>query len=299
MLLLMAILLPVVSQVRIRAYDTSTQSEMSRIMAACQMYFHDFNAYPGPIANAYVSGGAKPGQDPSPAKLAPPGGTAITSSENLVLGLFGLLSPGKTVGTPPTLTQTPFTPPNPPLLPPTHDVLGLNPLHPVAYHYMDYIAEELSPGPASAIDYLSGQTLNDTLIPEFVDHFPEKMPILYLRANVGNQGVASLDDTTQYNWTEVAPYGSWIRMADSSVVWNAFTQTNLTQMYSNSQAGPSLLADDVATPYVDFYVVNGTANYLFVNPNIAGTARGKDGFILIGAGVDHIYGTTDDTIVTP
>jgi prepilin-type N-terminal cleavage/methylation domain-containing protein len=296
MLLLMAILLPVVSQVRIRAYDTSTQSEMSRIMAACQMYYHDFNAYPGPIANAYLSGGAKPGADPSAAKLASPGGgPVITSSENLVLGLFGLLTPCKPPPAPvapPTFTQMPFAPP---LVPPTHDVLSLNPLHPASYHYMDYVAEELSPGPASSIEYLAGQTLTDTLVPEFVDHFPEKMPILYLRANTGNQGIASADDKTQYNWTEVAPYGSWVHMADPSAnYWAQFTQASIQTLYSNSQS--TLLGDDVASPYQDF--VGTTGNY-FLNPNIAGTARGKDGFILIGAGIDHVYGTTDDTIVTP
>ena len=37
----------------------------------------------------------------------------------------------------------------------------------------------------------------------------------------------------------------------------------------------------------------------FMNPNIAGQPRGKDGFVLISAGADRLYGTKDDIIVTP
>ena len=304
-LVLLAILLPVVSHVRMRAYNTNTQQQMSRIMAACQMYYHDFNSYPGPIANAFLAGAS--GTDNSATKLAPPSpgsnASSFTSSENLVLGLFGLLSPAKTAGSPPTFTQTPFTPPNPPLNAPTHDVLSLNVLHPQSYHYMDYIPDELSPGPVSSLEYATGQKMLDTLVPEFVDRFPDKMPIIYTRAYRGNpDGAASGKSTpvtVQYNWDEIGMYGSNLRKADHTAQWQLFTQTAQTAMYG--QFNSNNLDDDEATPYNDFWSNNPSANasYYFSNPNVAGSTRGKDGFILIAAGLDRTYGTQDDIIITP
>src|SRR5579862_7526733 len=52
--LLAAILIPVVNQVRMRAYTATTEGEMQRIMTACINYYHDFNAYPGPLSNGMV-----------------------------------------------------------------------------------------------------------------------------------------------------------------------------------------------------------------------------------------------------
>ena len=55
-LLLVSILMPVVSRDRLAAYDASTQSQMQRIMQACQSYYHDWNSYPGPIPNSQLQG---------------------------------------------------------------------------------------------------------------------------------------------------------------------------------------------------------------------------------------------------
>src|SRR5215831_13873706 len=54
--LLAAILVPVVSQVRMKGYVTTTEAQMQCIAAAVQSYYHDFKAYPGPIANSSLSG---------------------------------------------------------------------------------------------------------------------------------------------------------------------------------------------------------------------------------------------------
>jgi prepilin-type N-terminal cleavage/methylation domain-containing protein len=315
-LLLLAILLPVASQVRIRAYNTSTQSQMSRIMAACQNYYHDFNAYPGPIANAYLSQ-QTPVADPSPSKLTPPGGTAITSSENLVLGLLGFLSPPSTANPKVTLTQAGFPTSmaaiaTNPVQAPIHDVLSLNPLHPAAYHYIDYVAEELSPGPASLLEYAAGQAMTDTCVPEFVDRFPEHLPILYMRANAGSPGtpsgtstiwVGATDTGYQYNLTEVVDYFSNIRESNTHE-WLALGTTTYftaggTGLWSLYSAGS--LASDIAMPYNDWAQVAPatSATYYLANPNVAGSVLGKDGFVLISAGIDHVYGTRDDIIVTP
>ena len=72
----------------------------------------------------------------------------------------------------------------------------------------------------------------------------------------------------------------------------------LTQQYTANN-----LAEDEAIPYTDWWLASGNpasgSSYYFMNPNIGGSVRGKDGFMLISAGIDRTYGTTDDIIVTP
>jgi len=284
-LLLLAILLPVVSQVRTRAYQATTQSQMSRIMAACQSYFHDFNSYPGPVANVYLKG-ASGGADPK-APLAVAG--QITSSENLVLGLLGMLTPATTLGGRPTFVPLPTAP---------HDVLSLNPLHPQSYHYIDYVADELDSGKSNSLDFMTKVNPTDSSVPEFVDRFPDHAPILYVRANVGNPGVASADDKTQYDYQALSPYGCSVLLSDGTSKQFPFDQTYFTSM-SAFVIGTPTLADAVATPFSDWNGANGKNDGFFQNPNISGSARGKDGFVLISAGVDRTYGTHDDIIVTP
>jgi prepilin-type N-terminal cleavage/methylation domain-containing protein len=312
--LLAAILMPVVSRVRQQAFNTNTQSQMQRIMQACESYYHDFNAYPGPIPNSQLANviGAK-------LTLTTTGGGSvgpITSSENLVLGLFGLLNPQTSGGAPlyngNATAQTT-------VLPPAHDVLSLNPLHPASYHYIDYVPEELSTGSTP-----SGLTVNllyaagsgsaaptDTLVPEFVDRFSDPMPIIYTRAYVGNPGFAAAYNSAavtpapQYNWLELGPYGSNLLSSQGGGTWQLFTEQNQTTMYTTFTTGTTW-PDTNAVSYNDFWPSGWTpgspwpaGNYYYANPNIAGSVRGKDGFILIDAGLDRTYGTLDDIILTP
>jgi len=67
--LLAAILVPVVSQVRMKGYVTTTQAQMQRIAGAIQAYYHDFKSYPGPLANAALNGG--PNASTNQMKMAP------------------------------------------------------------------------------------------------------------------------------------------------------------------------------------------------------------------------------------
>jgi prepilin-type N-terminal cleavage/methylation domain-containing protein len=332
MLLLMAILLPVVGQVQVRAQGASTQSQMARIMAACQEYYHDFNAYPGPIANVYLSGGAG---TPDPLFSPPVGaasdgsaanGPSVTSSENLVLGLFGFLSPPTTAQPKVMWTDTTYNAPFPPVNPPAHDVLSLNPLRPVAFHYMDYVADELSTGPASGLEYTASMGTNtDTMGPEFVDRYSKHLPILYMRANAGNPGTASagvtyytgsVDVGYQYNCKELKDYISFVRYSDGTPPQVcAFTAAAfpgdaapavdvfqvLTTAYNDVATSTSpILADSEATPVLKAGTTSqATFSDYLANPNVANSVRGKDTFILISAGADHTYGTTDDYIITP
>ena len=300
--LLAAILMPVVSRVRQQSFNTSTQAQMQRILQACEGYYHDFNAYPGPIPNAQLKNvtGAS-------LRITTTGGGTIgpvTSSENLVLGLCGLINPPTTAtGAPKYNGTTTVT-----VLPPTHDVLSLNFLHPASYHYIDYVPNELSTGLSNGqtknLLYAAGSgaaTPADNIIPEFVDRYPDPMPIIYSRANVGNQGIASFDDTTQYNWLELSPYGSSVLDSRGGGKFQLFTKQNQTTMYSTYTAGTTW-ADTTAVPFNDFVPPaspGAGSNYLYSNPNIAGSVRGKDGFILIDAGIDRTFGTLDDIILTP
>jgi prepilin-type N-terminal cleavage/methylation domain-containing protein len=303
--LLIAILLPVVASVRKQAYNTSTQNQMSRIMAACLAYYHDHGAYPGPISNLYVAGGPKQGADPNPQRITGQSGT-ITSSENLVLGLLGFLKPPTTATGVITFIGPPL--PTPPGVPPT-DVANLNFLHPASYHYIDYVPDELTgTGFSKNLEYATGRTPSDSNVPEFTDRFPDHMPILYTRANVGvvvttpatiAASITNTNVVAQYNFRELGNYGSYMRNTTGTGTWQLFTQNSVRTLFTNY--GTNSLADDVAVPYQDFVPTTSTAtgSYYYVNPNIAMTPRGQDAFILISAGKDRTYGTQDDIIVTP
>jgi prepilin-type N-terminal cleavage/methylation domain-containing protein len=309
--LLAAILVPVVSQVRMKGYVTTTEAQMQRIAAAIQSYYHDFKAYPGPIPNSQLVGGATPPNiipDPNSKNPSTITVAKITSSENLILGLFGVLNPPD-----PSTTSAKYTG-----FPPTHDVLSLNPVRPAAYHYIDYIPEELSvpSGFAYASRFggmnPSGQSLNidalaenhpgdtssayaqpiggDSEVPEFLDRIPDYLPILYIRANVGVPcqidssgtvtGIVTVSPKTnpaQYDATQLKPYG--------------FNNVSYGSTGNGDYSLPASVkpSDPGDAPWVAY----------FMNPNVAGQPRGKDGFVLISAGADRLYGTKDDIIVTP
>jgi prepilin-type N-terminal cleavage/methylation domain-containing protein len=125
--ILVALLIPVVGKIRQSAYGASTQNEIGQIGDACQRYYDDFKAYPGPISNSDLE--SQPGipygssNTPQPAPATPPanildsqtstiiinnqGGTPkyiLTASENLVLGLLGGLQYCPVSSNTPTIT---------------------------------------------------------------------------------------------------------------------------------------------------------------------------------------------------
>ena len=301
--LLAAILIPVAAQVRKAAFQTSTEAEMQRIMQACQSYYHDFNAYPGPVDNMQLLGVPSatlkiPRQTGGGGAIGP-----ITSSENLVLGLLGFLNPPASTTAKPRFNNTG----NAPVLPPAHDVLSLNFLHPASYHYIDYVPDELSSGTTLNLESMMGVNPNDTIVPEFLDRYPDKMPILYMRAFVGNTAILNTATTQgQYDPAELSPYGCNIRLNQSSGGMVAdpqylFFKSNTSSYIAtlNTDATSSGLDAEIQTPYQDYDGSGTKHDGWLANPNIAGSARGKDGFVLISAGKDRVYGTHDDTILTP
>jgi len=144
---------------------------------------------------------------------------------------------------------------------------------------------------------------SDTDIPEFLDKFAQPMPILYLRARLAAPGIISLAGTDpdlgvsvtvkyQYDIMQIRHY-----LAPSSGPPYNFYGARHKKGYPDSDYG---LADlGAITESASGSALIHALAY-FKNPsvtnvtNAAGTPRSKDGYILISAGADGVYGTIDD-----
>ncbi|HEX4124341.1 MAG TPA: prepilin-type N-terminal cleavage/methylation domain-containing protein [Tepidisphaeraceae bacterium] len=288
-LILLGLLFPAISAVRREAAASATRQEMGRLQIAINAYYIDFHAYPGPIPESMLASQSVTTPPTLGAStLTGTNGKPVTSSENLFLGLEGGLTfPGITGSTvfaytPPSSTSGPTGP------------ASLNAANPgVKPPYMSYSTGETTydgsaDGKAgfasnagdSYLKAISGAT--DSVVPEFIDHFSPAMPILYLRARAGvvcsttTDTMLNLINQTnaagcQYDENQLAPYG-----------WTANTV--------------SLTAFPPPTAPGSDYAYNQDETY-FANPGVWGAPQGKDGYILISAGPDGIYGTHDDIVI--
>jgi len=358
---LIGLLIPVGGRVRRAAQAAAVSQQISVIGQAVDNYFHDFHAYPGPVANINIgpnppqAGGNAVDQIPV---LAPgngnllwgaPGKPALTMSENLVLGVIGGLKPNP-IGSPnaasydptiifPNINSSPqsFAPgaaPGP---------LGLNPSAPKKYgsympaqdlsdgYYHDALADQIKGGGNGLV-----QAIDDTIVPEFLDRFPFRMPILYLRARVGasgtsqnptynNNNVITYDPINnarpgQYDLSQFMAYtqsykGGLICIGEGKTVpskyYNASSPAPVTTVYHGlggyqNQVTPVDVNATLTNPPPPtkeyFYPYNAYAYFLNLSlspNNLNGNMsqdvpRQKDGYILISAGVDRMYGTSDD-----
>ena len=208
--LLASILFPVIGKVRESAREADTKALIGSIDAACQTYKQDYNAYPGPLPNAYivaqeqitfpsVPAGWRGGDtglgtaaigstaaDPSgfnAARVENDGmvadGERITAAENVVLGLLGGVSVNKSNGTGTFFLE----------FDPASVGQGASLLNPVrsgrAGIYMQ--SASLSKGKFIDDNGLDLTTSKDSRIPEFVDRFSQAMPILVLRSRTGGR----------------------------------------------------------------------------------------------------------------
>lgn len=239
---LLAILVPVVSHVRINAQTTASQALIQRIAVAINNYHNDFRGYPGALPNSAFPGNIR------------------TQTEDMVVALLGGLTPNGGAGVyDPGFLGT--------------GTVSFNPVAPGKKSpYLDKKVEELSPnlnarlGDASqSLPQLTYITA-DTNLPEFLDLYSqeERRPILYMRANAGA-----------------------MRTNDSTyVVSTAFDRNyhyNLgsIMMYLKSQ-DPLYTQSSART---------------FLTGQTGNSAKFAGSFILIGAGPDHLYGTSDDIIM--
>jgi hypothetical protein len=292
--LLVSILLPVVSAVRTKGHQADTNALLARIAAGAEAYYGDFKAYPGPLHNNQIYNGGAPTFTIAGVKDT----TKITQAENWVLGLLG----GLYVDKDNKLTFDASKIGNGPV--------SLNTANPKKYHaYMN--KESLSAG-----DYKDDAgDADDSEIPEFLDKFPDPMPILILRANVGAAGICSKDAKVngappqeQYDLKQIEAYtaslpGKTIGVGREAPSDSDFAPSVPATPADKLKHGLRDVHPDASiqnppptgTPAQKYYYPYDLYGFLR-HPSIPNTPRQKDGYILISAGADHIYGTKDDVV---
>jgi type II secretory pathway pseudopilin PulG len=318
LVILIGLLIPVVSRVRQSGYQADTNAFLMQLSSACQRYYDDFKAYPGPIANTNIgpvtpsadfiaiSPQAAAGFDASDPFVSP---SAVTGSENLVLGLCGGLTYVST-GTPGIYYDASLVGTGP---------RSLNPAN--AKKYTAY-AEAVNVTPS----FLNGTSkhgrysddggaANDTLIPEFVDRYPAAMPILYLRARLGVppallSAAADADNSVITNGTRSGPYDL------NDIIGYTASPIGVKQLKAGDYKGVTgpthglrsigrgatmTAATAVADATMDSTVHYPFNAYAYFRDPTNGTAltnsqtpRAKDSYIIISAGSDRVYGTSDD-----
>lgn len=328
---LVGILIPVVGKIRISAQETSTRSLITQIESACQAYYGDYTAYPGPFSpgfmvqevqtdltssepiydqqfqNPITDGNAQDGWN----GLSGNDIKRLTGTENLVLGLTGGLEFKTQNG------RYGFN----------KDSLGLGamrfstrrPGRSNAYMQNANLSEGKFTDEVGALN-----PARDTIIPEFVDGFNNPIPILYLRArkssgatgntlNADNNNVV-VNRTNQqgllgqYNLLEIAAYtqssigvGRKLKPADyraheGSPVLNyphGLISVDPTKTMQKSDTANYRYPYD-AYAYLTEPSSNDTTLAAGNARMLRHQARKKDSFILISAGKDRVYGTEDD-----
>ena len=183
---LLGILFPVVSKLRKSAYGASTGQTINTLTAAINAYQAVFQAYPGPFDFSRPAG-TRYTIGTSPAFTS--GGTPIqpTSSESLVLGLSGGVN--VVIGTGGSITTFEYVSSKV-----GNGPVSLNGQRPRQYQVFVDAGSKLT-DPSDVAD-----TATDTIVPEFVDSFPEPKPILYVRANRGASGTAAQYDASLFGY---------------------------------------------------------------------------------------------------
>jgi prepilin-type N-terminal cleavage/methylation domain-containing protein len=294
---LISILLPVISKVRDQGYKASSEAQIRALSAAVDAYYGDFNAYPGPLSYSEVSnkqgtGGTVPTVDPKwdvAAPMTQPEWDKVTGTENLVLGLLGGLR--RDVGATPNVIKY------------NRDWVGKGPgalgTSPKRFNpYGDF--SDLSQGSFTDGDDVPAL---DSIIPEFVDRFPQGLPVLYLRARAGirvggtdAQNPIATNGTRlgQYDTTQVygyvtagtkGPIGVGKNLDQSAYVGVTFPQHGLQTAVYGSTADP-MGAGGYTYPLNLFAALR--------HPQMADTPKQKDRYVMISPGPDRVYGTRDD-----
>ncbi len=176
----------------------------------------------------------------------------------------------------------------------------------------------------------------DSQIPEFLDKYSEPLPILYYRANPGAQAIAGYRNTQvgspllDANGVQVnAQYDLWQnagytgsdnpqRYSTIGTVGNSVSTptANPNSVHGLRGLGTTTALSDTIDANVNGKLVpsnngsNGVAYFKDPSANAPynatatvqptnttlGVARQKDGYLLISAGPDRLYGTSDDVI---
>jgi prepilin-type N-terminal cleavage/methylation domain-containing protein len=180
----------------------------------------------------------------------------------------------------------------------------------------------------------AGRAANDTLIPEFLDKYADPLPILYIRTNVGAKAVAGIrgyDDNgtaltdpaassfgvnllpilPQYDLLQILGYTS---SGTANTPGTAIGTVATDPTHANHGLrgiGAGLNTDTIMTAYSNSAPTvpnnNGKNGYACLRDPSAATdsyatnthsakARQPDGYLLISAGPDRLYGVPTDLI---
>jgi prepilin-type N-terminal cleavage/methylation domain-containing protein len=272
--LLVGILIPVVSRVRQSAYIANTKNLMQKISAACTSYQLVFHSAPGVMPNSqydfdYTSASAGPVTVSNNFNNGSGAYSYFTQTEDAVVALCGGLTKDFTTPGSKLDFKSQYLGQGP---------TGFNPLNPdkkTAFLAAD--PADLSPADVKLGDPSGTQAyVKDSIVPEFMDKFPEGRPIIYVRANPGAaNGSAttaaqiispSYNPNFHYNYRALAPY---LNFDDDGETLN------------NKKRNPAM------QPEVITY---------FTSEQSTSTAKYAGTYILISAGPDHRFGTADDII---
>jgi prepilin-type N-terminal cleavage/methylation domain-containing protein len=277
---LISILIPALGQAKRRAKITETTAELSGISSAIEQYDAAFDAYPGPA--------------PSAETTMP---NTLTGTQNLLLGLSysmktsvaGMTAPSATI---PGVVTPLFVDMSQPTA--VADLANNSKSYPAFYTITQ---KELSPPttPGGIAWYAGGiNGSSGWAFPTILDRFNDALPILYYRRTPGVDGTATVSggvvtaqataaiaSTGPAGTGNVASY--YVDENDSYTGAGVVLTSPSGAIYKQTGAlGANVLALDAST-------VSPTA--------VANNATARGGYVLISAGPDRLYGTSDDIVI--
>ena len=321
---LIGILIPVVSRAQRAARVASAQALISSIDGAIQSYQRDHGALPGPLPYTDIRLSGKTMTVDSNANtngyIGSLTAAKITMAENLVLGLMGGLK-----------LQAGATTPPPVIYDPALIGAGANNLNPAkpgknpSYLETKVLSWREEGGVKTGKFQDGAGIADDSEIPEIVDNFASPMPILYLRARKGQQPprdssgnqiavgswtpqvnyIITMDEPGpgarggQYDMSQIYGYTSTTIGEGKKIDVNAYTGTKPPAgalRHGLMTAEPNAVTNkDAQNPKVYAYPYDAFAYLRDPSSTEANPQpRNKDGYILICAGADRVYGTEDD-----
>jgi type II secretory pathway pseudopilin PulG len=275
---LVALLIPAVSHVRRKGYDSATHGTLTSISRAVDAYYDTFHDYPGPA--------------PLDVTASTTANNKISGAQNLVLGLcYPMLAD--------TVTTSVRVPGGGKVFRPdgTLSDIYVNPQHAEGpYNYAQKGAngryEPLKPyitvTPKNITEPKDGDwakghpagvagaktTYNNFNFPVFVDNYPDALPVLFYRRTPGVTGPVKLNPAAgiaSYYIAENEEYTAATGLAATS-----------GRNYDQTTTDGSTPRPRALTPQSLQAVFRDSGN----------TARG--GYILLSAGADRAYGVTHD-----
>lgn len=269
LVVLIGILIPVIGKVRIAGYTASTKNQILQLSRAIDGYYVDFKSYPGPLPESQL-------KSPNSA-----GTQLATSTENMMFGLLGGW------GNPPGAGS--FVPAE---VGRGQVCFNTVPQFQVRYRaYSDTVGLTRQPWaqPFNAIPGVSSTPL------AFGDRFPVRggppfgdnpSPILYLRARVGAAATGATAGTTTNSGITVSGTTSGSAQYDEGQLKSYGFVFPPVDLFGAPLLDPS--SGNSYYPKADAYFQDPNTT----SPNLV--ARHRNGYFLISAGPDGLFGTSDD-----